>query len=81
MQKIEKSSTNNRIKENINIPGETNDTAKDIVDNSNKISDRKTIPVQTLMELFRAGFRKLVPLFGAAKTAKITPMLFFCISP
>jgi hypothetical protein len=68
-----KSSINYKVKDNINIPGETNEAAKPILDNnSNKIPENcKTILVQTLIALFRAGFSKLVPLFADSRRANV----------
>jgi hypothetical protein len=74
MQKMKKkSSINNKVKDNINIPRETNEAVKGILDNNpNKIPENcKTILVQTLIALFRAGFRKLVPLFADSRRANV----------
>jgi hypothetical protein len=65
-------SNNNNHKENINIPAITSNTTNNVIDRANNISENnKTIAHQTLIQLRRAGFRKLIPLFADSKRANV----------
>jgi hypothetical protein len=56
----EKSSINNNARNNINIHKETSKITRDIVKNANNISkNSKTILLQALIQLYRAGFSEL----------------------
>jgi hypothetical protein len=69
---MENLSTDSNIKDNINISSETNKIREDIIETANDISKNgKTIPIQTLIQLYKSGFRKLVPLFADSRQANV----------
>jgi hypothetical protein len=71
-EKMEKSSINNNAKNNINIHKETSKITKEFVKNANNISENsKAILLQVLIQLYRAGFRKLIPLFEDSRRANV----------
>ena len=56
----------------INIPKKTSKITHNIVENANNISkNSKTIRVQTLIQLYKAGFRKLIPLSEDSRRANV----------
>jgi hypothetical protein len=68
----DKSSINHNANNNINIHKETSKITRDIVKNANNISkNSKTILLQALIQLYRAGFRKLIPLFEDSRRANV----------
>ena len=69
---MEESSIDNNVNNNININRETGEVTKDIAKNLNNISENsKTIPMETLLQLYKVGFRKLIPLFADSKRANV----------
>jgi hypothetical protein len=67
-----RSSNNNNVKKDINISRKTSKINEDVLENASDISkDSKKVSVQNLIELFRAGFRKLVPLFADSRRANV----------
>ena len=69
---MEETSIGNNVKNNINISRETGEGPKDIAKNLNNITENsKTIPLETLVQLYKVGFRKLIPLFADSKRANV----------
>ena len=69
---MEESSIDNNINNNINISRETGEVNKDITNNLNNISENsKTISLVTLLQLYKVGFRKLIPLFADSRGANV----------
>ena len=68
----ELSSIDNNVNKDINIQAKTNRVSRDIIENENDISNNtKTILVQTLIQLYRTGFRKLIPLHADSRRANV----------
>ena len=66
-----KLSIDNNVRKNINIRKETSKITQDIVENANDISNNsKTILVQTLIQLYRAGFQETNSVICGLKTGK-----------
>ena len=66
------SSIDNNVNKDINIQAKTNRVSRDIIENENDISNNtKTILVQTLIQLYRTGFRKLIPLHADSRRANV----------
>ncbi|HEY7080148.1 MAG TPA: hypothetical protein VH500_10630 [Nitrososphaeraceae archaeon] len=69
---MENLSADNDVKDNINISSESSKISEDIIETANNISkNSKTIPLQTLIQLYKAGFKKLVPLFADSRRANV----------
>jgi hypothetical protein len=67
---MEISSINN-FKNNINVSRETSKITEDIVETANISINGNTIPIQTLIQLNKAGFKKLVQLFADSRRANL----------
>jgi hypothetical protein len=66
------SSIDNNVNKDINIQAIANRVSRDVTENENDISNNtKTIPIQTLIQLYRIGFRKLIPLHADSRRANV----------
>ena len=66
------SSIDNNVNKDINLQNKTNRLTRDIIDNEGGIpNNSKTILVQTLIQLYRTGFRKLIPLHADSRRANV----------
>lgn len=69
---MENSSINNNVKNNINVNREAREVAEDSVEpTSNASINSSTIQIEILTQLYRAGFKKLVPLCADSKRANV----------
>lgn len=67
-----KSSIDYNVKKNINIRRKTSKITQDIVENVNDVSkNSKRILADTLIQLYRAGFKKLIPLHADSRRANV----------
>ena len=56
----------------MNLQTKTNRLTRDIIENESDIpNNSKTILVQTLIQLYRTGFRKLIPLHADSRRANV----------
>ncbi|MGA9845141.1 MAG: hypothetical protein WBQ25_22785, partial [Nitrososphaeraceae archaeon] len=66
------SSIDNNVDKDLNLQTKTNRLTRDIIENESDIpNNSKTILVQTLIQLYRIGFRKLIPLHVDSRRANV----------